>query len=870
MKNFYSILLAALIMTAFGLPAKADVTVTSAAELTTALAGTEATINIGGNFTVSTAITVSRDVVLRGVNSPVLTSAGANRIFVISSGVVVIENITFTGVVSGDTGGAILITGGTPTFNRCKIIGNMMNGKYGAGISIRPTESGDTKAYFNNCLFANNSNISTSAGYGGALELNGQASDRNAYAYVYNCTFARNKGGRYGGHHISLENGGGKSYVYCYNSVFWGGANEGSPTNNEDLAIRDNNSLGKIYNCWVEGSIVNSTTTAKVNAQSLINDDVKFIKPTTTVVYNAANPSPLEADWSLANGSVLIDPATNTAEATATDFRGLSPIGTRDLGAYEYGYSYVNVIAAAGVTPSISYPCYVANGNHTVAFTSSSPMSATISDGTSTTVVTPTDKGSGSYEIELTGLNGANITVTLAPAVAVTYTGLPDLTWIGQLPQVSQGSAITAKFEITSGYYPRVAVISNGNTVYPSLVPVTGQAGVDTYSFTYSAGTAPIEFRAIDAVNPAAPVTLYVDGTLGDDSNTGYTSAAPLKSFTTAVGITEAVAAGSTIHATGAIDITSGVTISKALTVSGDASLNISVGAANAAITITSVEEVIIEGLTFTGDAFNTSGKAIASGVKSTNYTVRNCKFTGLYTTANGGVVFVNANNDEADSSTTNIINCLFSNNTSNTASGGWGSGAVSANKGATVNIYNSTFYANASNQTTGSAANAGQAIAANWSSATVNLYNSIVVGNGSNKDLGGHNSSGVINLYNTIYGTAGYGVVEDSCTSGVTDITEICVSTADFTPKEGSIAIGGSESHATDADITGKAKVDTRDIGAYESDFPDLPTGISTAIADDNAPVRYYNLQGIEVAAPEKGNIYIVRQGAKAKKVVY
>jgi hypothetical protein len=48
------------------------------------------------------------------------------------------------------------------------------------------------------------------------------------------------------------------------------------------------------------------------------------------------------------------------------------------------------------------------------------------------------------------------------------------------------------------------------------------------------------------------------------------------------------------------------------------------------------------------------------------------------------------------------------------------------------------------------------------------------------------------------------------------------------------------------------------------------VQTAISTAIADDNAPVRYYNLQGIEVAAPVKGNIYIVRQGAKAKKVVY
>ncbi|MDR1809606.1 MAG: hypothetical protein LBR34_04275, partial [Prevotella sp.] len=48
-------------------------------------------------------------------------------------------------------------------------------------------------------------------------------------------------------------------------------------------------------------------------------------------------------------------------------------------------------------------------------------------------------------------------------------------------------------------------------------------------------------------------------------------------------------------------------------------------------------------------------------------------------------------------------------------------------------------------------------------------------------------------------------------------------------------------------------------------------PTSLSEVMPDEsNAPVRYYNLQGVEVAAPTKGAIYIVRQGAKAKKVVY
>ncbi len=43
--------------------------------------------------------------------------------------------------------------------------------------------------------------------------------------------------------------------------------------------------------------------------------------------------------------------------------------------------------------------------------------------------------------------------------------------------------------------------------------------------------------------------------------------------------------------------------------------------------------------------------------------------------------------------------------------------------------------------------------------------------------------------------------------------------------------------------------------------------TGVAGVAADENAPVEYYNLQGIRVANPEKG-IFIKRQGNKATKV--
>ena len=47
-----------------------------------------------------------------------------------------------------------------------------------------------------------------------------------------------------------------------------------------------------------------------------------------------------------------------------------------------------------------------------------------------------------------------------------------------------------------------------------------------------------------------------------------------------------------------------------------------------------------------------------------------------------------------------------------------------------------------------------------------------------------------------------------------------------------------------------------------------DIPTGIEDTMVDENAPVEYYNLQGVKVANPENG-IFIKKQGAKATKVV-
>ena len=57
------------------------------------------------------------------------------------------------------------------------------------------------------------------------------------------------------------------------------------------------------------------------------------------------------------------------------------------------------------------------------------------------------------------------------------------------------------------------------------------------------------------------------------------------------------------------------------------------------------------------------------------------------------------------------------------------------------------------------------------------------------------------------------------------------------------------------------------QDIYLYQR-VGDVPTGIEDTMVDANAPVEYYNLQGVKVANPENG-IFIKKQGAKATKVI-
>ncbi len=65
---------------------------------------------------------------------------------------------------------------------------------------------------------------------------------------------------------------------------------------------------------------------------------------------------------------------------------------------------------------------------------------------------------------------------------------------------------------------------------------------------------------------------------------------------------------------------------------------------------------------------------------------------------------------------------------------------------------------------------------------------------------------------------------------------------------------------------ICDQARFFLKSIKITKSEPKDINTGVADIEVEDNAPVEYYNLQGVRVAEPENG-LYIVRQGSKVSK---
>lgn len=68
---------------------------------------------------------------------------------------------------------------------------------------------------------------------------------------------------------------------------------------------------------------------------------------------------------------------------------------------------------------------------------------------------------------------------------------------------------------------------------------------------------------------------------------------------------------------------------------------------------------------------------------------------------------------------------------------------------------------------------------------------------------------------------------------------------------------------------VTGFVAVYKDNVQVYPVKFEKAGTSGIADIATDNAPVKYYNLQGVEVATPQAGSVYIRVQGTQATKVV-
>ncbi|MCC8115527.1 MAG: hypothetical protein LIP03_16320 [Bacteroidales bacterium] len=66
------------------------------------------------------------------------------------------------------------------------------------------------------------------------------------------------------------------------------------------------------------------------------------------------------------------------------------------------------------------------------------------------------------------------------------------------------------------------------------------------------------------------------------------------------------------------------------------------------------------------------------------------------------------------------------------------------------------------------------------------------------------------------------------------------------------------------------RARLYDKEEAQYNKDNGIVVNGISSVVSDNNAPVTYYNLQGMSVANPTQGQVYIRKQGNTSKKVIF
>ncbi len=102
----------------------------------------------------------------------------------------------------------------------------------------------------------------------------------------------------------------------------------------------------------------------------------------------------------------------------------------------------------------------------------------------------------------------------------------------------------------------------------------------------------------------------------------------------------------------------------------------------------------------------------------------------------------------------------------------------------------------------------------------------------------------------------------------GVTAGNDITITLAAASPAVDTKVVEGCDNPAYFTLANEGLKLTAKDGNLVVAD--DTESGINDIVEADNsdAPVEYYNLQGVKVNNPDKG-IYIMRQGTKARKVI-
>ncbi|MCM1111591.1 MAG: hypothetical protein NC336_10325 [Clostridium sp.] len=89
-----------------------------------------------------------------------------------------------------------------------------------------------------------------------------------------------------------------------------------------------------------------------------------------------------------------------------------------------------------------------------------------------------------------------------------------------------------------------------------------------------------------------------------------------------------------------------------------------------------------------------------------------------------------------------------------------------------------------------------------------------------------------------------------------------------EYTTNDGTLATGWDAIFGIQGEVYGAYGWNDADMGGYIK-FPDTAAIGSITASEENAPVKYYNMQGVEIAKPQAGQLVVRVQGQKADKII-